>query len=182
MAERDAAPDDLADVRRAVADRRAFEPLYRRHVGPVYRLCLRRLRDEQAAQDATSLTFMKAMDALPAFRGGSFRSWINTIAERTCLDLIRRQRPQAAIDTELELASPAAGPEQRAVESERDRELALALSQLSPRRAEIVRLRLEGFTGPEIAASLGLSHESVRQEQRRALLQLADLLEAHRDD
>jgi DNA-directed RNA polymerase specialized sigma24 family protein len=35
--------------------------------------------------------------------------------------------------------------------------------------------------GKEIAARLGLSHDAVRQEQRRALVQLADLLGVDRE-
>jgi DNA-directed RNA polymerase specialized sigma24 family protein len=39
-----------------------------------------------------------------------------------------------------------------------------------------VELRLAGLTGPEVAAALGRSHESVRTTQRRALAQLRSLL------
>ena len=48
---------DAGIVARVKSDPAAFAPLYARYSGPVFGYCLRRLRDRDAADDATSLIF-----------------------------------------------------------------------------------------------------------------------------
>src|SRR5215213_5589126 len=70
--------DDAWVVRQAKSDPRAFAPLYSRYFDPVYRYCYRRLGHPEAAADATSQIFAKALAALPGYReeAPSFRSWL----------------------------------------------------------------------------------------------------------
>ena len=90
-----AAPVDLqsAVVARACAgDQRAFERLYREHVGRVYGLCLRMTRDPDIASDCTQEAFIKAWQALARFEArASFATWLHRIAVNTVL--ARRRRP-----------------------------------------------------------------------------------------
>lgn len=72
--------DERLIVARARHDRAAFAPLYERYLNDVYRYCHFRLGSREAAEDVTSLTFLKAMNSLGQFRGGSFRAWLFTIA------------------------------------------------------------------------------------------------------
>ena len=65
--------EDAELVARAVADRTAFEPLYKRYVGSVYGYCYRRLGAREAAEDATHQIFVHALAAyfrfaLPPFQ------------------------------------------------------------------------------------------------------------------
>lgn len=86
--------DDLSLVPRAAdGDELAFEVLIRRHTDAVWRLCFSMLRDRGAAEDAVQETFIKAHRSLSAFRAdSSFKTWVLTIARRTCLDQVRRAR------------------------------------------------------------------------------------------
>src|SRR3954471_4499736 len=84
--------DDASLVAQAQADPRAFAQLYDRYVELIYWFCYRRLENVPAAGDATSATFMKALNALPRFnpQGGSFRSWLFAIAHNVVLDHLRQ--------------------------------------------------------------------------------------------
>src|SRR3954468_21415789 len=90
-------PEEALDEADLVAiakrDRAAFAPLYRRYVDPVYRYCDRCLGNREAAEDATSLTFTKALAALASCRDDKFRSWLFSIAHNVIVD-VRADRRQ----------------------------------------------------------------------------------------
>jgi len=57
----------------------------------VWRLC-RHLVDNQTADDLAQDTFLRAVRALPRFRGeASARTWLLSIARHACLDELRRR-------------------------------------------------------------------------------------------
>ena len=88
---------DARVVALAKSDPRAFAPLYARYFDPVYRYCYRRLGNPEAAADATSHVFAKALAALPGYRedAPSFRSWLFAIAHNVISDDLRARRPVA---------------------------------------------------------------------------------------
>lgn len=89
---------EAAIVAQAIHDRAAFAPLYARYLDRVYRYCYRRLGTREAAEDATSQTFERAIDRLESFRGGSFPAWLFTIARNVVTAMGRRHRPTAPLD------------------------------------------------------------------------------------
>ncbi|HEY7036371.1 MAG TPA: sigma-70 family RNA polymerase sigma factor [Thermomicrobiales bacterium] len=175
------ADGDREIVLRAMVDRRAFAPLYEKYLTAVYRRCRNRLRDADEAWDATGVTFHKALAALDGFQGGSFEGWLYRIADNACIDVHRARRPHLSLDADFDHPPAGPDPEEEAIAAMDREQLEQALRQLPPRRERIVRLHLAGLKGKEIAARLGLSHDAVRQEQRRALVQLADLLGVDRE-
>ena len=70
----------------AQRDPYAFALLYTRYLDPIHRYCYRRLGSREAAEDATSLVFAKALSALPRYHDTSFRSWLFTIAHHVVID------------------------------------------------------------------------------------------------
>jgi RNA polymerase sigma-70 factor (ECF subfamily) len=154
----------------------AFELLYRRYIDPVHRYCHRRLGSREAAEDATSLIFTKAFTSLPAFRAGSFRSWLFTIAYHVIADDLRSRRPHADLDAAGEIAGREPSPEELAIMLEGDRSVAALLYQLPEAQRLVVELRLAGLTGREIADVLGRGLPAVKMSQLRAYARLRDLL------
>lgn len=65
-------PDDAALVADARSQPEKFAVLYERYLNQVYRYCYLRLGSREAAQDATSETFLKALAGIGRYRGGSF--------------------------------------------------------------------------------------------------------------
>lgn len=168
--------EDAALVAAARRDRRAFAPLYRRYVDPVYRYCHRRLGSREAAEDVTSLVFTRALIALPGYRDGSFRGWLFTIAHHAVVDALRARRPEAPAEAVAQTPDPAPTPEEETLAAETGRSLRALLVRLSPDQRQVVELHLAGLTGPEIAALLGRSHPAVRSVQSRAVARLRELL------
>ncbi|HEU5432737.1 MAG TPA: sigma-70 family RNA polymerase sigma factor [Thermomicrobiales bacterium] len=168
--------DDDALVAAAQRDPRAFAPLYARYAEPVYRYCWRRLGDPEAAADATSLVFTKALAALPRYRAGSFRSWLFSIAHNTVVDGLRTARQDAALDPAFHPVDPTPGPEELAVAGDAGRQVRALLVRLSTDQRHVVELRLAGLTDREIAAALGRNLPAVRMLQTRAVARLRTLL------
>jgi RNA polymerase sigma-70 factor (ECF subfamily) len=160
----------------ALHDRHAFGLLYSRYVGPVYRYCYGRLGDREEAEDATSLIFARALAALPTQRGPSVRSWLFAIAHNVVINMRRDATFDRPLDAALDLADPGPTPDELATDAERYRSVGWALTQLPEEQRRVVELRLAGLTGPEIAATIGRSHDSVRSTQRRALARIRGLL------
>src|ERR1700739_3120363 len=95
-------------VQRARAgDVRAFERLYREHVGRVYGLCLRMTRDPTMAEDCTQETFINAWKALERFQTrSSLATWLHRIAVNVALAKRRKSGAalvQSSIDDEDEV-------------------------------------------------------------------------------
>lgn len=170
-------PSDGVLVAAAQADRQAFAPLYDRYVDPVYRYCLRRLGSREAAEDATSQVFAKALAALPAYRDRSFRGWLFTIAHNVVSDTRRQRRPVAPLADAEDRVDPASTPEEAALTADEGRALRALLVQLPADQRRIVELRLAGLTGVEIARVLGRSEGAVKMLQFRAVARLRVLLE-----
>ena len=168
--------DEAALVALAQTDRRAFAPLYARYADPVYRYCHRRLGNPEAAADATSQVFVKALAALPRFRAGSFRSWLFAIAHNTVVDDLRRARADATLEAGADRPDPGPSPEELAVAADEGRTLRAVLAGLSDDQRHVVELRLAGLSDREIAAVLGRSLAATKMLQVRAVARLRLLL------
>ena len=91
--------DDAALIARCLdGDRRAFDELLAAHQERVFAICLRTLRDREAALDATQDTFVTVFRKLDRFDGRSaFSTWLYRVAVNTCYDRIRAERRRATV-------------------------------------------------------------------------------------
>jgi len=181
-AECSAAPMGVEDdhwlVERARTDRRAFAVLCTRYVTAVYRYCYRRLGSREAAEDATSQVFVKALAALSTYRTYSFAGWLFAIARNVVADAYRSRRPTEPLDAALAVADQAPTPEQSVLRVEETRELQRWLAALTPEQRAVVELRLAGLSGAEMAAALGCSLGAVKMLQLRAIARLRAVWQA----
>ena len=169
--------DDLALVIRARQDRQAFAALYDTYVDPVYRYCFRRLGSREAAEDATSLVFAKALAALPAYRDDnpSFRSWLFAIAHNVIVTTRMAKRPAVTLNLAELVHDAGISPEDQAIAAIERRDITRLLAQLPQEQRELVELRLQGLSDKEIARVLGRTPGAVRTAQYRAVLRLRQL-------
>lgn len=170
------AVDDADLVARAQADRQAFAALYRRYLDPIHRYCYRRLGSREAAEDATSLVFTKALVSLPTYRAGSFRSWLFSIAYHVITDDLRARRVVAELNAATEVPDREPMPEEALMAAESHSSVVQLLDHLSPGQRRVVELRLAGLTGREVAEVLGCSLPAVKIAQVRAYSRLRDLV------
>ena len=86
-----AEPTDADLVERARAGSRpAFEALVRRYQRPLYFLCLRYVRDHDAASDLAQRTLIKALEKMDELRDPSiFKSWLFRIGAHLALNHLR---------------------------------------------------------------------------------------------
>jgi RNA polymerase sigma-70 factor (ECF subfamily) len=169
-------PDHVLATR-ALGDRAAFAELYQRYLGPIYGYCYRRLGTREAAEDATSLVFTRALEALPTLRTAHVRAWLFTIAHHVVIDTYRRQPRTIGLD----LAEPWLPGVEEAETTLAGLELTSlyrALDVLTPDQRQVVELRLAGLTGPEIREALGRSRSWVDTTQFRAIQRLRKVLAA----
>lgn len=172
----DDAPDDAALMQAWVAgDVGAFEQLYGRHRGPLYRFLLRQLRDGGLADELFQDMWQKVIAARARWvPDATFRTWLFTIAHNRLADHWRAasHRPPAPRDADLRTERIADGrtPEHAVSEFERRRWLQLALEDLPDEQREVVLLRLEQeLSLEEIGRITGVGRETVKSRLRYAM-------------
>ncbi len=165
---------------RAQWDLDAFAPLYQRYYRPVFGYCHRRLAHREAAADATSQTFAKALTGIHGFRSGSVAAWLFTIARHVVIDTVRSRRFHIDLAAAANVSDGQPLPEDEVIASDQQRALFAALRTLTPDQRHVVELRLSGLTSPEIATVLGLTTGAVKASQSRAYARLrAALADEH---
>lgn len=160
------AEEESALVARARAnDYRAYEQLYRLHVGRVYGLCLRLCNDRDMAEDLAQEAFVLAWRKLDGFRGDSaFGSWLYRIATNAALSYLRKQKPFAR---SLDIDDVEPGEEQLQVAEQMSLEHAIGLLPTGARTVFIL-YSLEGYTHEEIAGMLKIATGSSKAQLHRA--------------
>lgn len=80
-----------------------FEHIYRTYFSDVYRYVCRLSNDEHTAEEITSNTFFKAMQALKSFRGDcDIRVWLCQIAKNEYYNYLKKnQRADSVAEEEL---------------------------------------------------------------------------------
>ena len=138
------APDEELVARAQRGDRDAFGALYDRYLPRVYAYCYRVLGEREAAEDANTEVFMRALNALPAYRAGSFRSWLFAIAHNVVVDEARRRRHTLPLAAANDLADSQPSLEEVAAASAERSTVLELLPHLSEDQRQVVALRLSG--------------------------------------
>ena len=165
-------------VERARAgDTRAFERLYREHVGRVYGLCLRMTRDPAIAEDCTQETFINAWKALARFETrSSLATWLHRIAVNATL---AKRRKESVV-----MESISTEDEDEAIESEwtletplEVNEIEAAIEQLPEGARDVLVLHaIYGYSHLEAAEMLGVAEGTCKAQLHRARGLLRDKL------
>jgi RNA polymerase sigma-70 factor, ECF subfamily len=157
-------------------DRSAFGLLYHRYARVVHGILLCRVPPREV-DDLVQEVFLLALRQLHSLRDISrFGAWLGAITRNRANDYYRKSSP-------VERATEPAGEDQaetRATDHVVEQEAAMTLAvlcTLPETYREPLTLRLvEGMTGPEIAARMGLTHGSVRVNLHRGMHMLREKL------
>lgn len=177
-----AAVNDLAEpadetlmLAYAAGDASAFEQLYARHRGPLYRFLLRHLRDAALADEFFQDTWQRVIAARQGWKPeAAFGTWLYRIAHNRLNDHWRasKHRPAAPDDADARTARvpDPDTPERQLSEFEQRRRLQLAMDELPPEQREVLLLRLEQeLTLEEIGEITGVGRETVKSRLRYAM-------------
>lgn len=165
----------------AQGDIRAFNALYQRQRGMLYRFILRSVHERASADELFQETWSRLIASRERYQvQAKFSTWLLQIAHNLIVDSFRRARPQAgAEETEAvfrELDAPESErPERVMGEFEQRRRLQIALAALPQEQREAFLLRVEGGLGlEEIATVTGAGHETVKSRLRYALAKIRE--------
>ncbi len=170
---------DLALVERYVGgDVAAFDEIVRRHRDRVFAVCLRMLRDRDAALDATQDTFVTLFRKADRFRAeAAFSTWLYRVTVNVCYDHLRRsqRRRTEPMPEGLEPADARGEDPLAAVEVRPDIEAALLA--LAPEfRAAVVLVDLQGLSLEMASDALGVPLGTVKSRVFRGRRLLAERL------
>ncbi len=173
-----AAQDEILVRRFLDGDTAAFEELMRAHEDRVFAVCLRMLRDREAALDATQETFVSVFRKADRFGGRSaFSTWLYRVAVNTCYDALRRQRrrPTTALPEHTDPPDRSTEDELRAADLRPDIEAALAALP-AEFRAAVVLADLEDVPLQDVSEILGVPVGTVKSRVFRGRRLLAQTL------
>lgn len=187
--------DDLGLLEQVIqGDPAAWSAFHRRFHGLVFACCARAslgLRvhlDSDELADLVQETFLRMVSRdyrrLRSYRPEmrtSLGSWLGIIAYSTTKDHVRRRARRVhtwADPGELDgLPSAAEGPDERLERLDRLRLLESALTQLTTRDRELIRLLfVEQLSTPEIAREMGISASTVHSKRSKLSVKLAHRL------
>lgn len=153
----------------------AFEQLYARHRGPLYRFLARQVRNDALADEFFQDIWQKVIAARATWRPeAAFSTWLYRIAHNRLNDHWRalRHRPPTPADADERTAQvpDPHTPERTLSEFEQRRRLQLALDALPEDQREVLVLRLEReLTLEEIGEITGVGRETVKSRLRYAM-------------
>ncbi len=175
------ATDEQLMLAYAKGDIRAFETLYARCRGTLYRFILRSVSDRSRADELFQETWSRLIASRDRYRADArFTTWLLQIAHNLVVDSYRRARPQVGPqETEAvlrELDAPESElPEQVLGEFEQRRRLQLVLDELPYEQRETFLLRIESGLGLEdIARITGVGRETVKSRLRYGLARIRE--------
>ena len=156
-------------------DQRAFERLYRAHVGRVHSM-VRRMVGSEAADDLTQEIFIRVWEKLGSFRGdAAFGTWLHrlavnwTLSKRTSL----RRWESRHVPEEGALSELRARPKTPGLRM--DVEVAIAGLPDGAKKV-FVLYDVEGYSHQEIAGLLEISVGTSKSQLHRARMLLREVL------
>jgi len=174
-----AAPPPAAEVtdealmqRLAGGERSAFEALFVRYRGPVWRFFRRRVSDPSRAEELAQDTFVGVLSGASRYQGRSaFRSYLFGVAFNVLMDWRRRTRSFETLDAESAAASP---------DVDAGIWVRTALARLEPEDREILMLReYEQLSYQELSEVLTLPVNTVKSRLFRARAAMRVVLTEH---
>jgi len=174
-------PDDdeikaLAEVDR----RRAADALVRRYRDGLFHHAAWILKDWQEAIDVTQEVFIKAMRERRFFdEGFKMKAWLFRVTSNLCFNMRRDKKRRAGLlEKHPRPRSTQADQIEIVYADERQKEILDAIEEMTPKHAEILKLRYYGdLSYKEIAETLDIKLGTVMSRLSRARGKLMEVLE-----
>lgn len=153
----------------------AVRALYERHAPRVYAVVRRIAGDDELAHDYAQEAWIRAIRALPTFRGDArFSTWLHRIAVNSALQACRkaesRQRREAPMDDRLSV-TPRSG------DALLERRLERAMDRLPEGMRRVLILHdVEGYTHEEIGELVGITSGTSKSQLFKARAKMREML------
>ena len=170
--------DQALMLQYAAGSARAFELLYSKHKGPLYRYFVRQVNDQQLAEDLYQDTWSRVIKAASTYEtSAKFTTWLYRIAHNLIIDHVRAVKPVDSFtevfepeqDYESQLGSDQASLETQLLDSQKSNLLKGCVANLPQVQKEAFLLNVEmGFTAAIIADIAGATLEATKSRIRYA--------------
>ena len=161
-------------------DAGAFDELYRRHKGGLFRFVLRSVRERALAEELYQEIWMRAIEARGRYEvQAKFSTWLYTIAHNRLVDHWRKKGLQVvSLETESEISGNPVFEPQGILEAKQSlARFARALEALPPAQREAFLLHEEaGMSVAEIAQATGAGEEAAKSRLRYATSRLKEAI------
>lgn len=155
-------------------DAPAFDSLYARHKGPLFRFVLRGVKARGQAEELYQEIWMRVIESRRRYQPtAKFATWLYTIAHNRMVDYWRHKELAVVDEANETMGDEAADPARLAQGRQALARLAQALAGLPHVQREAFLLHEEaGLTATEIAAATGSETEAVKSRLRYAYQKL----------
>ncbi len=169
-------------------DGNAFEVLYARHKGPLFRYCLRHCRERSVAEETFQDVWMRVIGARERYRPrAKFSTWLYRIARNRVIDRYRSDNSgklESLEDDESAMqpaASPVDEPERRVSSGQQAARLQALIAGLPAEQRDVFLLHEEAGLGLDAIAEVsGVGRETAKSRLRYALSKLRTALQDDR--
>src|SRR5262245_34105522 len=158
------APDEELMLAYGHGDAGAFEALYRRHRGALYRFMLRAIKQRSSAEELFQEVWIRVIEARSRYAPQArFTTWLYTIAHNLLVDHWRKKGLSLVSLDEEDLPVESANPARQVEARESLARFMQALESLPAAQREAFLLHEEGgLTAAEIAAATGTNEEAAK--------------------
>ncbi|WP_353778778.1 sigma-70 family RNA polymerase sigma factor [Winogradskyella sp. 3972H.M.0a.05] len=163
----------------------AFNFLLDRFWNDVYAFQLKRIENENDAEDITIQTFSKAFDNIHTFNEKyNFKTWLITISKNIHIDLIRKEKNKLAPlykdddDKAYQVLDESPSPEDKLITEQNLAKLLRDIKKLKPHYQEVINLRyFQELSYKEISEQLNEPMNNVKVKLLRAKKLLAEIIQ-----
>jgi len=180
-------PDEELMLAYAAGDAAAFDALYARHRGAVFRYLRRQAGNAAIAEEIFQDVWLRLIDARASYAPrAKFTTWLFTIAHNRLMDHFRANARAALVsyddDPIDDVAADTPRPDESLARKRDAARLLAAIEALPAAQREAFLLQQEGeLSLEEIAAVTGVNRETAKSRLRYAMGKLrAELREAER--
>lgn len=169
-------------------DQKAFNFLLDAYWDDVYGFQLKRIENENDAEDITIQTFSRAFDKISTFNEQyKFKTWLITISKNIHIDLLRKEKNSISqiISNDdksvYQIMDESPSPEDELITKQHLAKLLRDIKRLKPHYQEIINLRyFQELSYKEISEQLNEPINNVKVKLLRAKKLLADVIQNNR--
>ena len=155
---------------------RAQQAVYEKYADRMMGVCMRYLKDHDAAQDVLMTAFMKVFERISQFRDeGSFEGWIRRIMVNESLSYLRKHQ-NMSVEVNIEKASREPDYQSLADHLVTEDIMKMICSLPVGYRTVFNLYAIEGYSHKEIAQRLEISENTSKSQLSRARSYLQSLL------
>lgn len=166
-------------------DQKAFNFLLDNFWDYVYGFQLKRIENENDAEDITIQTFSQAFDKIEKYdEKYAFKTWLITISKNIHIDLLRKEKSSISSkvtnqedDTVYQIIDESPSPEDKLIKEQNLATLLRDIKKLKPHYQEVINLRyFQELSYTEISKELGEPMNNVKVKLLRAKKLLAEII------